>query len=478
MGVGGDREEAQEPVVLVNIDSQTSASFASSYNSSPTSIDSSESFQVLINTQCYSPAQYSYSFLKLPRKRSQRTKKHFGILPPTMHLPQSISDALHLNGGSSSPSYDNADAQAKNATSQHNEAKAQPNGAKSLTNGDAETKTNGQAKEEIPITIETIKNHAKDQEIGKSEPQTSVQTGPQPNIATEVQINGDAKLQTGSQTSSTAKVHTNGDAKPQTNDDANAKTTYATEELKNPAHVEIDSDAGPQCNGHAEPPVSRIPEVVNGDEKLQSSGVFESQTNGNAAVQINGDAKPLANGDALSTVERNGSSHVHSNGKLTPQTNGTLLQHVSTNEANGSNSIKSTHETASLPNSVQIPIFNTLLDSITAGWILLISRYQRDTFHNFTWGVKDAVDSIQTVATEGMKLGEVVTVADLLEVVRRVRAREIEADGGETRVFFNDGTEDEVCTIGLLESERSLVESTDRTCSGHSKPLSHFHLTP
>jgi hypothetical protein len=456
-----DREEAQEPGVLVNIDSQTSASFASS---SPTSIDSSESFQALVNTQCYSPAYSSYSSLKLPRKRSQRTKKHFSILPPTMHLPQSIGDALHLNGGSSSPSYDNADTQTKDAISQHKEAKAQPNGAESLTNGDAETQTNCQVKEEVPKTIKTIRDHTKDQEIG--EPESL------PNGTAQVQINGDTKPQTGSQTSGTAEIHTNGDVKSQNNSDANAKTNDAAEELKNPANIKLERDAGPQCNGHAEPPVNRILEAVNGDEKPQSNGLFESQTNGNSAVQIIGEAKPLRNGEALSTVERNGGSHVQSNGRLTPQTNGTLLQHKSKNGANGSNGISSTHGTASLPNSVQIPIFDTILDSITAGWILLISRYQRDTFHNFTWGVKDALDSIQTVATEGMSLGEVITVTDLLKVVRRVRAREIEAEGGEMRVFFNDGTKDEVCTIDLLESELSLIESTDRTCSGHSKPPS------
>jgi hypothetical protein len=416
-----DQEEAQEPGVLVHNDTQTSARLSSSYNPSPTSIDSSESFEALVNNDYYYPAYSQYSSLKLPRQRSQRTKRHFGILPPNMHLPQSISDALHLNGGSSSPSYETSKALEKDATSQQDKVEAQSNNqVESLRSGDAKIQTNGYTNDKTRNAIETSRNRAQDQDIGEAEPHTRGQTEPQ----------------AGSQMSSTVESNNKGDAMPQENDDTNARTHYAIEELKNTADVESDRNTGSQCNSYVEPPVNGIAEMIKGGEEFQSDGHFEPQTK-NAQEGTNCNANHISNGDAVSVFEGNGGTYVQSNDKLTLQTNG----------ANGSNVINNRYGIASLPNSIHIPFLDTLLDSITAGWILLILRYQRDTFHSFTWGVKDAVDSIQTVATEDLRLGEAVTVADLLDVVRRVRSRECDVSTMEQPVlFFNDGTKDEVNT--------------------------------
>ena len=433
-----DQEEAQQPGVLVHNDTQTSARLSYSYNPSPTSIDSSESFQALVNNHCYYPAYSQYSSLKLPRQRSQRTKRHFGILPPNMHLPQSISDALHLNGGSSSPSYETSKALEKDATSQQDKVEAQShNQVESPRSGDAKIQTNGYTNEKTRNAIETSRNRAQDQDIGEAEPHTHGQTEPQPNGTAEVQINGNTELQAVSQMSSTVEPDNKGDAMLQENDDTNVRTHYAIEELKNIADVESDRNTGSQCNGYVEPPVNGIPEVIKGGEEFQSNGHVEPQTK-NAQEGTSCNAIHISNGDAVSVFEGNGGTYVQSNDKLTLQTN-------------GSKGINNTYGIASLPNSIQIPFLDTLLDSITAGWILLTLRYQRDTFHSFTWGVKDAVDSVQTVATEDLRLGEAVTVADLLDVVRRVRSRECDISTMEQPVlFFNDGTKDEVNTSHIL----------------------------
>jgi hypothetical protein len=370
-----------------------------------------------------------------------------------MHLPQSISDALHLNGGSSSARYGNDRVQTNSdVPSQHNEAKAQSNNqAEPLHNGDTETQTSSQANEGACSSLEIQKDHAHDQINGSLEPQMNGHTEP-----AELRINGDAELQTETQIDKTTEVHTNGDAKVQTNGDADSWSGDATEELKDDlAGAEIDRDAKPHSTGHTEAQTSVIAECQhNEDAETQQNGHTEPQTNGTAQAETNDDAELLLNDDVLS-IQRNGGEHVQSNGQLTPHTNGT------TSDGSQINTTKDTISVPSLVNSIQIPVLSTLLDSITAGWILLISRYQRDTFHNFTWGVKGAGDSsIQTIATEALRLGDVVTVADLLGVVRGVRSREIIiAPLEELVIFFNDGTRDEVSSLQMLRRNNSCSQT-------------------
>ncbi|KAF2793291.1 nonribosomal peptide synthetase-like protein [Melanomma pulvis-pyrius CBS 109.77] len=215
------------------------------------------------------------------------------------------------------------------------------------------------------------------------------------------------------------KVQTNGETKSQSNGDAHIQTNGVAE-------VQSNGDTTSSKIGATEP-------QINGDSKAQTNGHAEPQTNGDAKPHINGNTIPPT--DRVVEPQTNGDAYVKKNGEVKVQTNGLSTK---PSETNGTLSLPT------LPNQVSIHILDTLVDSVIAGWILLVQRYQRDSFHNFTWGLADSGDSVvQTVATTELKLESVVTVADLLAVVRGVRSREIKVEGTEPVLVLNDGTKDE-----------------------------------
>lgn len=114
-------------------------------------------------------------------------------------------------------------------------------------------------------------------------------------------------------------------------------------------------------------------------------------------------------------------------------------------------------EHAARPNqgSVALPIDTSLdkvLDTVLTAWTVLIQRYQRDTFHQFTWGLKDVgQDATQCMQTTELKLADQKSVQSLYENVSNVRSRHLSVDSGST-IFLNDGTEVEVCTTTKPDS--------------------------
>ncbi|KAH7135324.1 nonribosomal peptide synthetase 6 [Dendryphion nanum] len=86
-----------------------------------------------------------------------------------------------------------------------------------------------------------------------------------------------------------------------------------------------------------------------------------------------------------------------------------------------------------------------IVDTAIASWILLVQRYQRDTFLNFTWGLEGAANSgIQIVAAQELNLTNVSTVTDLITTVHNIRSKDIAIDQPTGLVLvFNDGTKDE-----------------------------------
>jgi hypothetical protein len=117
---------------------------------------------------------------------------------------------------------------------------------------------------------------------------------------------------------------------------------------------------------------------------------------------------------------------------------------------------KSVHQNGTQINSdtrnrdkVEIPIeeqeIAMVFDTLLASWILLVQRYQRDSFQRFTWGLdQPGQDHNQCIETEQLDLSKLETAEDLLAMVRNVVSKESSGLMESSGVFFNDGTPDEV----------------------------------
>jgi hypothetical protein len=88
-----------------------------------------------------------------------------------------------------------------------------------------------------------------------------------------------------------------------------------------------------------------------------------------------------------------------------------------------------------------------VLDTVLTAWTILIVRYQRDTFYQFTWGIRDASkDSAQCISAPELDLSNQ-TAKSLKAKVGSLRTKEY-AINEDSLLFLNDGTSAEVCTIG------------------------------
>jgi hypothetical protein len=95
-------------------------------------------------------------------------------------------------------------------------------------------------------------------------------------------------------------------------------------------------------------------------------------------------------------------------------------------------------------NEVFVPVPPGLVEAVFAAWVLLVLRWQRDAFHGFSYGAEG--EEMGTVLASELKLAGLQTIADILDVVRRVMSKQSPAQ----RVYlpgtlvFNDATNDEV----------------------------------
>jgi hypothetical protein len=100
-------------------------------------------------------------------------------------------------------------------------------------------------------------------------------------------------------------------------------------------------------------------------------------------------------------------------------------------------------------NKVQISFpqhqsLDAVLDTVLAGWVILAQRYQRDAFHSFTWGIKNAgSEKLQCIMAGELSLSNHSTVGDVIAKVKDLRLKDVSLD--QATVFLNDGTKEEVC---------------------------------
>ncbi|KAF2635407.1 nonribosomal peptide synthetase 6 [Massarina eburnea CBS 473.64] len=110
--------------------------------------------------------------------------------------------------------------------------------------------------------------------------------------------------------------------------------------------------------------------------------------------------------------------------------------------ANGTGEVVNGNGEVKIDNVVEIPVLEPLLDTVLASWVLLVQRYQRDSFNCFTWGVKALAS--QCIAAPELDLSKLSTAADLLGKMRSLRTREISQSVAEAPVlYFNDGSNEE-----------------------------------
>lgn len=99
-------------------------------------------------------------------------------------------------------------------------------------------------------------------------------------------------------------------------------------------------------------------------------------------------------------------------------------------------------------NEVSIPlpdglVTDAVLDTVLTAWTLLVQRYQRDLFHQFTWGIQDAgSDKIQCLPTPELDLLSHKAAGSLKARVADVRLKDVNID--KATIFLNDGTQEEV----------------------------------
>jgi hypothetical protein len=115
-----------------------------------------------------------------------------------------------------------------------------------------------------------------------------------------------------------------------------------------------------------------------------------------------------------------------------------------------SNDFKQENGKTTKPNRthVLVPEYRTLnevLNTVLTAWTILIQRYQRDTFHHFSWKTGDiANETAQCISTAELDLSSQKTTGGLSAKLSNTRSNGCTIKQGST-IVLNDGTQAEVC---------------------------------
>jgi len=96
-------------------------------------------------------------------------------------------------------------------------------------------------------------------------------------------------------------------------------------------------------------------------------------------------------------------------------------------------------------NAIEIPIpqekdSRTILNVILTSWVLLLQRYQRDSFDRFSWGVNDK-DLTHILFCHQLELTKLETVAQLRGKIQSIWSSD---DSVSPTIFLRDGINNEV----------------------------------
>jgi hypothetical protein len=133
-------------------------------------------------------------------------------------------------------------------------------------------------------------------------------------------------------------------------------------------------------------------------------------------------------------VNDNGSMDVNENGSSTNVHNHTNGQSTKSNEVE--------------LNALKGQPSDVALDAILTAWTILVQRYQRDIFHQFSWGVKGAgSEKRQCISTTELDLLSHSNATGLAAKLSETRLKGVSLDGAT--IFLNDGTKEEVKYISI-----------------------------
>ncbi len=128
---------------------------------------------------------------------------------------------------------------------------------------------------------------------------------------------------------------------------------------------------------------------------------------------------------------------INSNGTLDVNSNGTYTNgHAESNGQSAAN------------NEVQLTIskdqsLDAVLDTVLTAWTILVQRYQRDVFNQFSWGLKGAgSDQQQCILTADLDLLNHSNARSLSAKISDLRLQNLSLEGAT--IFLNDGTKEEV----------------------------------
>ncbi|EUC49199.1 hypothetical protein COCMIDRAFT_2056 [Bipolaris oryzae ATCC 44560] len=134
-------------------------------------------------------------------------------------------------------------------------------------------------------------------------------------------------------------------------------------------------------------------------------------------------------------------------------------------------------------NDIQVHLPNgtdrdSVLDTVLTAWAILIQRYQRDVFHQFTWGQKDQEKAAtQCISVVDIDWANQQTAASLRSKISSVKSNQFTLN--ETALFFNDGSNEEWTFEVLLNVRQDTLHATSTwqttTMSRHQAVLQlHF----
>ncbi|KNG49863.1 nonribosomal peptide synthetase 6 [Stemphylium lycopersici] len=150
---------------------------------------------------------------------------------------------------------------------------------------------------------------------------------------------------------------------------------------------------------------------------------------------------------------------------------------------NGSNGAKHANGHASKANEVRVVVpdssdSDTVLDTILTAWAILLQRYQRETFNQFTWGLKGhSSASTQCISVGNLDWASQTTAATLRAKIGNVRSTEFSLK--DTTVFFSDGTNEEWTFEVSLDLRQNTLHATSRwqtTTMSRHQAVSQLHF--
>ncbi|KAI4620847.1 NRPS [Alternaria metachromatica] len=194
---------------------------------------------------------------------------------------------------------------------------------------------------------------------------------------------------------------------------------------------------------------------------------------------LSGDKMHLRNGEHVSNFS--GAPEEHVAKKV--QSNGASKTHKQAATQNGDHDVLHTNGHSSKANEIRALIPSSLasdavVDTVLAAWSVLIHRYQRDVFHQFTWGAVDGRDQAsQTINTTDINFGSHQTAGSLKSQISNVRSKDYDAHNAT--LFLNDGSLHEWTFEVSFRREGGSLHATSRwqtTTMSRHQAVSQLHF--